>query len=147
MKKKGYFGIGVYKPKTSENIGTLWRSAYQFGASFIFTIDAIYKSQPSDIYKSYRHIPLIQFKNLETFQNSVFYDCQLICVDFGENSVNLKEFKHPQRAIYLLGAEKGGLPEKLLKTHQLLEIPYKKQPSLNVAVAGSIVMYDRMIKE
>ena len=34
-----YFGIGIYKPKTQENIGSLWRTAYILGASFIFFID------------------------------------------------------------------------------------------------------------
>ena len=34
----GFFGIGVYRLKTEANHGTLWRSAFQFGADFIFTI-------------------------------------------------------------------------------------------------------------
>ena len=33
-----YFEIGVYHPKKEVNIGTLWRTAYQLGASVIFTI-------------------------------------------------------------------------------------------------------------
>ncbi len=33
-----YFEIGIFHPKTKENIGTLWRSAYQLGAAGIFTI-------------------------------------------------------------------------------------------------------------
>lgn len=35
---RGFFEIGVYHPKTAENIGTLLRSAYQCGASGVFTI-------------------------------------------------------------------------------------------------------------
>jgi hypothetical protein len=34
---RGYFGIGIYHGKTEENIGTLWRSAYAYGADFVFT--------------------------------------------------------------------------------------------------------------
>lgn len=44
--QKGFFGIGVYQIKRSENIGTLWRSAYILGASFIFTIEKNTKGNP-----------------------------------------------------------------------------------------------------
>ena len=36
----GYFGIGVVGGKTAANQGTVWRSAYQLGAAFTFTIGA-----------------------------------------------------------------------------------------------------------
>ena len=35
---RGYFGIGIYGPKMTKNIGTLWRTADIFGADFMFTI-------------------------------------------------------------------------------------------------------------
>lgn len=38
MAKRGYFGIGIFHGKSSENLGTLWRSAAILGADFIFTI-------------------------------------------------------------------------------------------------------------
>ena len=33
----GYFGIGVYNSKSADNVGTLWRSAFMLGASFVYT--------------------------------------------------------------------------------------------------------------
>ena len=33
-----YFGIGIQNGKTPENLGVLWRTAQNMGASFIFTI-------------------------------------------------------------------------------------------------------------
>ena len=33
-----FFGIGIQNGKTPENLGVLWRSAQNLGASFIFTI-------------------------------------------------------------------------------------------------------------
>jgi tRNA (guanosine-2'-O-)-methyltransferase len=42
---RGYYGIGIENVKTAENVGTLWRSAYILGASFIFTIGKRYKKQ------------------------------------------------------------------------------------------------------
>ena len=32
---KGYCAIGVYRGKTTHNLGTLWRSAYILGAAYI----------------------------------------------------------------------------------------------------------------
>ena len=36
--EQGFFGIGIQNGKTPENLGVLWRSAQNMGASFIFTI-------------------------------------------------------------------------------------------------------------
>lgn len=41
--KRGYFGIGIYHTKNVLNVGTLWRSAHNFGASFIFTVGMRYR--------------------------------------------------------------------------------------------------------
>ena len=45
----GYFEIGIYRPKHWENVGTLWRSAWQLGAAGIFTIGAKPKRQITDV--------------------------------------------------------------------------------------------------
>ena len=37
----GFFAVGVYNSKSAENVGTLWRSAFQLGAAYIFTIGTI----------------------------------------------------------------------------------------------------------
>ena len=39
---KGYFGIGIEGPSKSMNVGTLFRTAHAFGASFVFTLRAQY---------------------------------------------------------------------------------------------------------
>ncbi len=144
---RGYFGIGIYRGKTVHNLGTLWRSAYQMGASFIFTIGSRYKKQCSDTYKAFRHIPLFQFKTFEDFKKMITYDCKIVCIEFNNKSVQLREFEHPKRCIYLLGAEDSGLPEKIYKNYDCVELPSVRQPSYNVAMAGTIVMYDRLIKQ
>jgi tRNA G18 (ribose-2'-O)-methylase SpoU len=62
-----------------------------------------------------------------------------------EKSQAITNFVHPPRAAYLLGAEDNGLPKKVLdKCHQLVMLD--KVGSLNVAVTGSIVTYDRITK-
>lgn len=144
---RGYFAIGVYHPKTKVNIGTLWRSAYIFGASYIFTIGRRYKSQTSDTMKTPRHIPLFHFLSFAEFKDQLPYDAQLICVEQDDEAVSLKGFNHPQRSIYLLGAEDSGISKEILINHQIVYIPSQRDFCLNVSVAGSIVMYDRFIKQ
>jgi tRNA (guanosine-2'-O-)-methyltransferase len=139
---RGYFAIGIQNGKTIENIGTLWRSANIMGAAFIFSIGRRYKKQSSDTLQSWRHIPLFNFETLDDFYKAIPYDCQLIGVEIDERSQPIKQFKHPERAIYLLGAEDYGLTKEALeKCHKIVQLPGNY--CLNVAVAGSIVMFDR----
>ena len=142
---RGYFGIGVYKPKTETNIGTLYRSAHSFGADFIFIIGKRYKKQPSDTLNSTLHLPLYEFTTWEDFKEHLPKGCQIVCIELDERAKDLKTFCHPERAVYVLGAEDNGIPKEYLKTHQIIQIKGGKY-CLNVAVAGSIILYDRINK-
>jgi tRNA G18 (ribose-2'-O)-methylase SpoU len=139
----GYFGIGVYRPKTRENIGTLWRSAYQLGASFIFTVGARYKKQPSDTLKTFRHIPLLQIASIDQLN---VYDCPIVGIETEGEPITA--YQHPQRCVYLLGSEDDGLSaEAIRKCRDIISIPAVRTESFNVAVAGSLAMFDRVQKE
>ena len=139
---RGYFEIGIFNSKTPANLGTLWRSAYQLGAAGIFVIGPRYSKQPSDTVQAYRHIPLRQYRDFEHFEESRPYDCELVAVEMGGNA--LSEFSHPERAIYLLGAEDRGLPASVLgKCKRTASLEAVNDESYNVAVAGSLVMYHR----
>lgn len=145
LSEEQYFGIGIYRPKTAENLGTLWRTALVYGASFVFVIEAKYKKKSSDVLKVWSKIPLFQYKTLEAFWDSVPYSCQLIGIEMDNNALPIKTFEHPARAIYLLGSEDNGLPKELKdRCHKLVYLP--GDTSLNVAVAGSIVIFDRTNK-
>lgn len=141
---RGFWGIGIYRPKIESNMGTLWRSAYNFGASFIFTIGRRYQKQNSDTIKAWRHLPLYHFENFEDFNGHRPHDCPLVIVEQCSRSKPIATFKHPERAIYLLGAEDGGVPEEIWK-RQIHIIQIDTPMCLNVAVAGSIVMFHRQI--
>jgi tRNA G18 (ribose-2'-O)-methylase SpoU len=142
---RGYFGIGIFQGKTVENLGTLWRTADLFGASFIYTIGKRYKTQPTDTYKTTRHIPLYHYENFDQFDNHRPVDCMLIGVELDPTSVPIRQFLHPERAIYLLGAEDNGLNKECIqKCQKIIQLPGER--SMNVAVAGSIVMFDRINK-
>lgn len=141
---RGYFGVGVYHPKTEENIGTLWRSAYAFGASYIFTIGRRYSHQVSDTIKTPLQIPLYEYESLAEFDTILPKGCQIVCVEITKEAKDLPKFYHYDQTCYLLGAEDEGLPQKYMINKQVVKIPTRV--CLNVAVAGSIVMYDRISK-
>lgn len=142
--KSGYFAIGIYETKENTNVGTLWRSAQNFGADFIFTIGARYEKQRSDTTKAWHNIPLFAFKDWEDFKAHIPQDADLVFIEQTEDSHDLKDFTHPKQAIYILGAEDYGVPPELMRGFRKVEIDTPM--CLNVAVAGSIVMFDRKNK-
>lgn len=141
----GFFGIGILNNCDELNIGTLWRSAYILGASFIFTVDKKYKLEGSDVTKSWTKIPLYHFKTFDELKGNLPYSTKLVAVEMGESAIALGEYEHPDRTVYLLGNEISGLPSQVVEQcHSLIKLP--GECSLNVAVTGSIVMYDRINK-
>ena len=140
-----FFGIGIYQPKTEHNIGTLWRSAYILGASFIFIIDGKYVHQMSDTSKAWSKIPFYKYDDFDHFYKSMPHSTQLVGVEMSNKSIPIKSFNHPPRASYLLGSENNGLPDSIIeKCHKLVQLP--GDTSLNVSVSASIVLYDRINK-
>jgi tRNA(Leu) C34 or U34 (ribose-2'-O)-methylase TrmL len=146
VSKRGYFGVGVWEPKKSENIGTLWRHAYLYGADFIFTIGKRYQKQASDTCNAPRHVPLYNYKDLADFFDHVPEDAVVVPIEQSKKHKLLTTFAHPERAVYLLGSEDHGLPEELLTDYAAVEIPSPQSISMNVATAGTIVMFDRYVK-
>ena len=143
--ERGYFGIGILQPKTSENVGTLWRTAYQLGAAFIYTIGGRCANQPSDTTSTYRHIPLYTYQTFEQFKELMPYSCPLIGIEFG--GVALATVVHPESAVYLLGSEDHGIsPDVQEKCDYIVQLAAVRQLSFNVAIAGALVMYDRLNK-
>lgn len=142
---EGYFAIGVFRGKTEHNIGTLWRSAFILGASYIFTVEKKYKKQTSDVVKAWSRIPLFHYRNFEDLLKNIPHDCRLVGIELTDDAKLLHTFDHPKRAIYLLGAEDEGLPKEILeKCHYVIKLPGNS--SLNVGVTGSIVLHDRITK-
>jgi len=138
-----YFEIGIYNPKTAQNVGTLWRTAYQLGAVGVFTIGKRYKKQSSDPFQIPRHIPLRNFTDFDEFLKNRPDGSILVGVE--QNGTLLSAFDHPAQAVYLLGAEDDGLPDFVIeKCNAIVSLEAMTRSSYNVAVAGSIVMYNRV---
>ena len=139
-----FFGIGIQNGKTPENLGVVWRSAQDLGASFIFTIGNRYAKQASDTHNAVKSMPYFHYEDFEDFFKNLPKGARLVGVELDENAEDLETFHHPRRCVYLLGAEDNGLTKAAIeKCHMLVK--FKSEKSLNVSVAGSIVLYDRGI--
>lgn len=136
--------IGIIGGKSPANVGTLWRSAALMGCQFIFTVGYRYPKQASDTIKSWRQVPHLHFATEDEFLRAAPREWELIAVEMTDQSEPLARFTHPRRACYLLGAEDHGLsPTVIRQCHRHLILP---TGCLNVAVAGSIVLYDWLTK-
>lgn len=145
MTARGFFAIGIEHGKTLANIGTLWRSADLFDAAFIFTVHSRYHRQPSDVFKTTMHTPLFHFASIDDLVAHLPHSCPLVGIELHARAKPIESVHHLERACYLLGAEDHGLTkEAVARSHSLIQLPGRK--SMNVATAGSIVMYDRWLK-
>ena len=120
------------------------RTAHLYDAAFVFTVGRRYKAQASDTPKTPRHTPLFHFDTIDDLVAHLPHACPLVAVELDPRSVPLTEYEHPERAAYLLGAEDHGLPLDVLdKCHGVVQIETVRPQSMNVAVAGSLVLRHR----
>jgi tRNA G18 (ribose-2'-O)-methylase SpoU len=142
---RGYFGIGIESVSKPLNLGSLLRTAHAFGASFTFTIAASLPPRQvrhADTSDAEDNLPLLQFASVADFVLPA--GCQLVGIELLDDAVELPSFRHPRRAAYVLGAERASLSPPLLERCDFVcRIPTRF--CLNVAVAGALVMYDRML--
>jgi tRNA G18 (ribose-2'-O)-methylase SpoU len=144
MKSKGYFGVGVEGLSKPMNAGNLFRTAHAFGASFVFTIDAEtrVKKVRSDTSAVPKNIPWFEYDSLA--EMNLPNKCKIVGVELLDDAVDLPSFHHPLNAAYVLGRERGSLSEEMQeKCDYFIRIPTKF--CLNVATAGAIVLYDRVL--
>lgn len=141
---RGYFAIGVERLSKPMNAGNLFRTAHAFGASFLFTVAAGYSPRRarSDTSRAPSHLPLYEYPDVTAL---VLPDgCRLVGIELLDEAEALPSFHHPRQAAYVLGPEKGSLsPELVARCDQIVRIPTAF--SLNLATAGAIVMYDRLL--
>lgn len=143
---RGYFGIGAEGASKSANIGALLRTGHAFGASFCFTIGTGWDSRAArtaDTAETPLHVPMWRNSTLE--EMSLPRGCALVGIELLDDAVDLPSFRHPLNAAYVLGPERAGLSEGLLRRcDHVVRIPTRF--ALNLAVAGALVLYDRLLQ-
>ncbi len=141
---RGYFGIGVERLSKPMNAGNLFRTAHAFGASFVFAIDAVPAIQQasSDTSLTPKNLPFYAYDKAADL--ALPDECTLVGVELLDEAIVLPAFRHPRCAAYVLGPERGSLsPALRQRCETLVQIPTSF--CLNVATAGAIVMYDRVL--
>ncbi|MGE0850337.1 MAG: RNA methyltransferase [Hyphomicrobiaceae bacterium] len=140
---RGYFAIGAERISKALNLGNLMRSAHGFGASFTFTIGASYQALEAraDTSKGRQHLPHFNWATVDEL--ALPEGCRLVGVELLDEAVELPSFRHPMRAAYVLGPEQGELsPALIARCDHIVRIP--SSFCVNLAMAGAIVMYDRV---
>jgi tRNA G18 (ribose-2'-O)-methylase SpoU len=140
---RGYFGIGAERTSKALNLGNLMRSAHGFGASFTFTIGATYAALEAraDTSKGALHLP--HYNWASHAELALPMGCRLVGVELLDAAIDLPSFQHPRSAAYVLGPERGSLsPELIARCDYVVRIPTSF--CIDLAMAGAIVMYDRV---
>ncbi len=140
---RGYYAVGAERISKALNLGNIMRSAHAFGASFTFTVGASYQAMEAraDTSKGQWHLPHYNWTTLGEL--ALPQACELVGVELTDDAVELPRFRHPLRAAYVLGPERGSLsPELLARCDHVVRIPTRF--CVNVAIAAAIVMYDRV---
>lgn len=143
---RGYCGIGVEGVSKSANLGALLRTAHAFGAAFCFTVGAGFDARAArsaDTADTPAHVPLFRYGSAAAM--ALPQGCALVGVELTEDAVELPSFRHPLSAAYVLGPERSSLsPALLARCRHVVRIPTRF--SLNLAVAGALVLYDRLLQ-
>ncbi len=140
--------------KLDLNINTLIRSAEIFGArEFIIVSNKSreeIKITPKRTGGAMYYLPILFFQNMEEAFNYVREKgYKIIAVEQWEKAKKTYEIEtYPEPACFVLGRENTGIPEKVLeKADLVVEIPQLGiTNSLNTAMAGTIILYDFVMK-
>ena len=143
---RGYFGIGAEGVSKSANVGALLRTAHAFDAAFCFLVGTGFDARAgrsADTADTPAHVPLWRFSAPGDI--SLPERCVLVGVELLDDADELPSFRHPLNAAYVLGPERSGLsPALLARCRHVVRIPTRF--ALNLAVAGALVLYDRLLQ-
>jgi tRNA G18 (ribose-2'-O)-methylase SpoU len=126
------------------NLGNLVRIAHAFDASFFFSVAPRLKLSDanSDTSNAEGQLPFYSFEKPQDFRLPL--GCRLVGVEITDDATQLPRFRHPTRAAYVFGAERYSLsPQMLANCEFVVKIPTRF--SINVGMAGAIVLYDRLV--
>ena len=141
---RGYAALGIEGVSKARNAGAVIRTAHAFGAAFAFLVGGSMSRREilqTDTSKAVEQFPLYMYDKIQDF--ALPSGCQLVGVEITDDAHDLPSFRHPRAAAYVLGAERTGLsPEMLSLCDHVVKIPTRF--SLNLAVAGALVLYDRL---
>jgi tRNA G18 (ribose-2'-O)-methylase SpoU len=142
---RGYFGIGVEGISKALNVGAVYRTAHAFDASCVFSVHSslsVRELNLTDTSGTAQNVPFYRFESAESLLLPP--ECRLVGVEITDDAIELPSFHHPRCAAYVLGPERGSLSKEMVaRCDHVVRIPTKF--SINVGLAGALVLYDRLI--
>ncbi len=136
--------IAAWNITKEHNVGSLIRTAHAAAAEEVVLIGErdwnVEAAKTSELYTT-----VTQLADIEAFRKHLeSRRWNLVAVELDRRAVNVFDAEYPQRPCFLLGAELSGVPDELLDEAELVvQLPqWGLVPSLNLAIAGSIVLYD-----
>ncbi len=139
--------IAAWQIINPENIGNLIRLADNVGAEDVFILGDGFHLRMSSIRKtaglSFSNIRLA-FISPEDFFDQLNPEFQLTAIETSEDSTNIFTTALPEKIVFLLGNERNGLPDEILKKCSLrVHIPMTgKCKSMNVSHALSVALFE-----
>ena len=142
---KRYSCIGLYNPKSPENVGSVMRAAGCYGVASVFYTGKRYERAAdfvTDTKRVHYDIPLIGIDDLKKI---LPLNCVPVAVELVEGARPLPEYTHPDRALYIFGPEDGSLDKEIRDwCEDVVYIP--TTGCMNLAATVNVVLYDRMAK-
>jgi tRNA G18 (ribose-2'-O)-methylase SpoU len=140
--------VAAWNVSKEYNVGSLVRTAHAAAATEVILVGErewnVEAARTAELYTT-----VTRLADIDAFRNHLkSRRWNLVAVELDRRAVNLFDAHYPDRPCFLLGAELGGVPDELLDASELVvQIPqWGLVPSLNLAVAGSIVLYDYLAK-
>jgi len=143
---RGYFGVGLYRPRDPKNVGSALRACGCFGAAFLAYSGERYRPHEADTQRAYRHMPLLRAgNNPDEVLRLLPDECTPVAVELWPGAIPLASYQHPERAYYIFGPEDGSISAKAVeRCAHVVRIPSRQ--CVNLAAAVNIVLYDRVAK-
>lgn len=139
---RGFACVGLDNPKSGINVGAVLRAAGVYGCSMIAITGRRYARAPTDVLNHYKRLPLLEVEDLH---DVIPYSCVPVAVELVPEAVSLPEYRHPERAFYVFGAEDATLGERVLSwCRDVVYIP--TLGCMNLAACVNVVLYDRLCK-
>lgn len=141
---RGFASIGLYKPKTGENVGAVMRAAHCYRVAQVNIEGARNGAlrHPTNTPMAHRHTPTFLVDDLLDY---IPFDTQVVVIDLIPGAVPLPTFVHPERAVYLFGPEDGTLGKKHTdRAQHVVYVPTRD--CMNLAATVNVVLYDRLVK-
>lgn len=140
---RGFAAIGLDNPKCNENVGSALRACGVYNAALLMTTGMRYKKNKLDTRSQHRHMPFIQVDDLII---NIPYGCVPVAVDLIDGAESIVNYIHPERALYIFGAEDATLGARIInKCRDVIFVP--TNGCMNLAATVNVVLYDRLQKQ